>query len=249
MTELDAEILFHVSDVHFGVEDKRALEVLARAVESLKPAGIVCTGDLTQRAFHVQYAAAREYLSQLDAPVMLFPGNHDMPYFNLLERFTRPYARCDALADAVAQEIVLKNAVLVPFDTNVTAQARWPWSDGVVTEQNLAATLARLEGLRGDPRLKLVACHHPLLPPRDGEKNATIGGDAAFAALADAGANVVLSGHIHTPFDMVRERGGKTMRMIGAGTMSTRLRGAPPSWNIITIEHGALSVEHRVARS
>lgn len=240
-------ILFHVSDTHFGVEDRSALDWFAAAVAEERPAAVICTGDLTQRATHAQYRAASDWFASLGVPVMLQPGNHDMPYFNPWERMRRPYARAGALEQAVGSELDLPHAVIVPFDTNVRAQLRWPWSDGVVRRRKLEAALARLEQLRSDPRIKIVACHHPLLPDRDGAKNPTIRGDMAFARLAAAGASVVLSGHVHFPFDQQRARGNHAMRMIGAGTLSTRLRkGAPPSYNVMTIAgDGRIGVEHR----
>lgn len=237
--------VFHVSDVHFGIEDARAHAAFADAVRVERPDGVICTGDITQRATHAQFAAAAEYFASLDVPVMLFPGNHDMPYYNLLERFTRPYARSDWLAAQVSQPLQLRHAVLVPFDTNARAQWRWPWSNGNVKHAKLAVPLRALDGLADDPRLKIVACHHPLLPARDGETNPTIRGDTAFAALARAGATAILSGHVHVPFDQQRERDGQTMRMIGAGTLSRRLRGAAPSYNVLNIANGTIAVEPR----
>ncbi|QIG54190.1 metallophosphoesterase [Altererythrobacter sp. BO-6] len=243
----DASILFHVSDTHFGVEDRAAMAWFEAGVHAEQPDAIVCTGDLTQRATHRQYADAADWFAGLGVPIMLQPGNHDMPYYNLWERFRRPYARFGVLEVAVGAEIALEHALIVPFDTNVPAQLRWPWSDGVVTRRNLDAALARLEALRADPRPKLVACHHPLLAEQDGHKNPTIRGDQAFAELAAAGASAVLSGHVHFPFDQVRSRDNRAMRMVGAGTLSTRLRkGAPPSYNVIRIDRGGLiEVEHR----
>ncbi len=238
--------LFHVSDVHFGVENPEAMRWFAGAVAAEQPGGVICTGDLTQRATHAQYDAAREWFTGLGVPVMVQPGNHDMPYYNLWERFRRPYKRFGALEQAVGARLSFDHAVIIPLDTNVPAQWRWPWSDGVVKAAKLEATLADLGRLSGDPRVKIVACHHPLLPKADGETNPTIGGDEAFAALAKAGADAVLSGHVHTPFDMERARGNHAMRMIGAGTLSTRLRGAPPSYNVVTIDaDGAVTVERR----
>ncbi len=237
--------VLHVSDVHFGVEDRRALDAFGQAVHAARPDAIICTGDLTQRARHSQFVAAREWFVSLGVPVMLAPGNHDMPYYNMIERFRRPYARFDALDAVAGSTIELKHAVIVPLDTNVTAQWRFPWSDGVIKQRKLDATLAQLAELAeaGEKRLKIVACHHPLLPAQNGQRNPTIRGDQAFAALAAAGADAVMSGHVHVPFDMMRERGGHAMRMIGAGTLSTRLRGANPSWNLLTIADGEISVE------
>jgi len=42
--------LFHVSDLHFGREDKAAIRWFADLVRSEKPDAVVCTGDLTMRA-------------------------------------------------------------------------------------------------------------------------------------------------------------------------------------------------------
>lgn len=228
-------ILFHVSDVHFGVEDRGALDWFASAVADEKPNAVVCTGDLTQRATNRQYDDARDWFMSLGVPVMVQPGNHDMPYYNPWERFRRPYARFGAMEAAVGKELSFDHAIIVPLDTNARAQWRWPWSDGIVKEKKLAPTLARIRELGDDERVKLVACHHPLLPDKDESANPTINGDAAFARLAEAGADAVLTGHVHVPFDMDRSRGNRSMRMIGAGTLSTRLRGADPSYNVVTI--------------
>lgn len=241
-----ASRIFHVSDVHFGAEDRAALAWFEAAVHSEQPDAVICTGDLTQRATHRQYAMAAEWFAALRVPVMLQPGNHDMPYYNLWERFRRPYGRYGVLERAVGGELALAHVLVVPFDTNVRAQLRWPWSDGVVRPRKLEAALARLRALGDDPRPKLVACHHPLLPAEDGRRNPTVRGERAFAALAEAGASAVLSGHVHLPFDIVRARGNRPLRMIGAGTLSTRLRGAEPSFNAITVDAGgAIAVERR----
>ena len=63
--------LFHISDVHFGVEDRTALDAVARAVADERPDALVCTGDLTQRAKHSEYAAAHEWFVSLGVPVVL----------------------------------------------------------------------------------------------------------------------------------------------------------------------------------
>lgn len=240
--------LFHISDLHFGVEDCAALAAVARAVAEERPDAVVCTGDLTQRARHSEYARAAQWLAGLGVPVVLEPGNHDLPYYNLWERFTDPFRRFERLRSAVGSDFASADVVLVPLRTTVRAQRRFPWSDGVITPRALGETLARLAVLAGDPRTIIVIAHHPLLGPQDGAPNPTIGGDAAFAALAAAGAHAVISGHVHVPFDEVRTRGGRAMRMIGAGTLSTRLRhGAPPSWRVMTCEGGgAIASELRL---
>jgi 3',5'-cyclic AMP phosphodiesterase CpdA len=226
--------LFHISDVHFGVEDRAALAAVAEAVALEKPDAVVCTGDLTQRAKHSEYAAARAWFAGLGVPVVLEPGNHDLPYYNPWERFTDPFRRYNALRAGVPDGFASADVVLVPLRTTVRAQTRFPWSDGVVKPAALRPAVDAIAALKhaGDPRTVIVIAHHPLLGDEGKRNNPTIGGDQAFAALAAAGADAVISGHVHVPFDQHREAGGHAMRMIGTGTLSTRLRlagtGAQP---------------------
>ncbi|GAA4642290.1 hypothetical protein GCM10023115_04830 [Pontixanthobacter gangjinensis] len=172
-----------------------------------------------------------------------------MPYYNLWERFTQPYKRYGALADAVGAVLEFEQMVIVPLKTTVRAQPRFPWSDGYVRHEALAETVGVLESLESDHRYKIVSCHHPLLPAEEGMKNPTIGGDRAFAAVAAAGAQAILTGHVHVPFDLVRASDNKSVRMIGAGTLSTRLRGAEPGYNVVIYSpEDGLTVEQRTYR-
>ncbi|KPP90677.1 metallophosphoesterase [Erythrobacter sp. HL-111] len=241
--------LFHVSDIHFGSENRAALAAVEQAIARERPDALVCTGDLTQRAKHREYEAAARWFDSLGLPVLVDPGNHDLPYYNLWERFTDPHRRYRRLRAALGRSFESRDVVLVPLNTTVRAQRRFPWSDGVVTRRALEETLAALKRLEGDPRCVIVTAHHPLLGPENGARNPTIGGDAAFAALAAAGAVAVLSGHVHVPFDEWRERAGQRLRMIGAGTLSTRLRGGvPPSYRVLRCERGGrIECELRVA--
>lgn len=238
--------IFHLSDTHFGVENTAALAAFASAAKEEQPDVILCTGDLTQRATHEQFAAAGEYFAQFDAPVIMCAGNHDMPYYNLWERFTDPYKRFRKFYSQVGGSFESQDCVLVPLKTTVRAQPRFPWSDGFVRPDALESARTRLHELAGDPRLKLVTCHHPLQPAVEGEENPTIGGDEAFATIAAGGADAVLSGHVHIPFDLERSAAGAKVRMIGTGTLSTRLRGALPSYGVIncSIDSG-IEVETR----
>ncbi len=236
--------LFHISDVHFGVENRAVLAEVERAVAEERPDVLVCTGDLTQRATHAQYKAAADWFSQFDIPVWIDPGNHDMPYYNLFERFSRPYARYNRLRESVAVPVFeTDDLVLVPLKTTVRSQNRWPWSDGVVTPNALAATLGTLDRLKDDSRLRIVTAHHPLHGPRPDGPSATIGGPDALERLIDHGMSAILTGHLHKPFNEHRQLGNKAAQVIGAGTLSTRLRGgAPPSYNALSYEPGANAI-------
>jgi 3',5'-cyclic AMP phosphodiesterase CpdA len=242
---MQGSVLFHISDTHFGIANRAALDWFAEAVARERPDAVICTGDITQRAKHREYEAAREWFAALGAPVLLEPGNHDMPYFNPFERLRTPFARYRKLAKAVAGRPRFADVAFVPLLTTVSAQARWPWSDGVIRPAPLDEALAGLERLAGDQRLKIVTCHHPLAGPAPSGKNPTIGGDSALAALAAAGADAFLSGHVHIPFDITREVAGRQVRLIGCGTLSNRLRGAARSYNVLRVGEAGFAVERR----
>lgn len=239
-------LLFHMSDPHFGIENRAALSWFAEAAARERPDAVICTGDITQRAKYREYAEARAWFAELGVPLVLEPGNHDMPYYDPIERFRTPFARYERFAGQLPRKSEIDGIVFVSLRTTVSAQWRWPWSDGVIRLDALAETVAELRRLEGDPRFKLVTCHHPLAGRRLGGSNPTIDGDDALAALSAAGADAVLSGHVHIPFDITHEIAGRRVRMIGSGTMSHRLRGAGPSFNVLRFDsdHG-LEVETR----
>lgn len=238
--------LFHVSDLHFGREDKAALAWFKAAVEEERPDGVICTGDLTQRALKREFEAAGRFLEALPVPVTVEPGNHDLPDFNLVERFFRPYRRYGRVEKLIEKPLDIGHVVVVPLKTTARFQWRRNWSWGVVARRSLADALALIESA-GPDHVKLVACHHPLIDREGGASSGrTIRGREALDALAIAGAHAVLSGHVHTPFDLTVPAGGRTIRKIGAGTLSERVRESAPSFNEICVgEDRTISVVHR----
>ena len=56
----DKTLLFHLSDIHFGLEHNRSLDWVAGEIAARKPAAVIITGDLTMRARTREFAAARE---------------------------------------------------------------------------------------------------------------------------------------------------------------------------------------------
>jgi hypothetical protein len=142
-------ILFHVSDLHFGLEDRRALDWFAAEVARVRPAAVICTGDLTMRGRASEFAAAADYLSALPAPVTVEPGNHDMPYYyNPVGRLLRPYRLYHAMTDKVgsgsARTGIAPEIALVPLKTVARAQFRLNWSKGRVGNAGLEAALQGL---------------------------------------------------------------------------------------------------------
>lgn len=228
--------LFHVSDVHFGAEDPAALAWFAACVADEKPDAVVMTGDLTMRALPAEFEAGGRWLHSLGVPLTVEIGNHDIPYYNdLLRRLVRPYKRYTALERMIETPLEVAGVTIVPLKTIARAQWRTDWSKGRVSHRSLAAALEQIAAAPRD-NVILVAAHHPLMEGGTIGTARTHGGAAALEALAAAGADAVLSGHVHDPFDVSVERAGRTVRMIGAGTLSKRVRHSPPAFNELRVE-------------
>lgn len=237
--------IFHISDIHFGLEDKQALAWVADCVRDERPDAVAITGDLTMRARHREFSAACRWILALDVPVTVEVGNHDLPYFNLAERFLTPYRRFRSIEALVEREIDLPGIAIVPLKTTARAQMRFNWSKGAVGPAALRKTLAMIDTLPPGTRA-IVAAHHPLVEAGTRGKALTRGGEKALAELAARNVAAVITGHVHDPFDLVKETANGPVRMIGAGTLSQRIRSTPPSFNELTFsEDGGIDVRVR----
>ena len=64
-------------------------------------------------------------------------------------------------------------------------------------------------------------------------------------ALAARGVLAILTGHVHDAFDLDRPTPAGNLRMIGAGTLSKRIRSSPPSFNELTLAGDTIEVKVR----
>jgi predicted phosphodiesterase len=236
--------LFHISDLHFGLEDRAALDWFRECVRREQPDAVLITGDLTMRARAHEFAAACDWIETLDVPVTVEVGNHDLPYFNPFARFFWPYRRIRRIERLVERELNLAGVAVVPLKTTARAQWRFDWSKGWVTQPALARTLAAIDALPGGTTT-LVTAHHPLVEAGTKGRALTRGGARALEALAARGVAAVLTGHVHDAFDLIAPTAAGSIRMIGAGTLSQRIRSTPPSFNELRIKDGEVAVRVR----
>lgn len=240
----DVRRIFHLSDIHFGLEDTRALDWVKREIAVHRPHAVAITGDLTMRARHREFAAATAWINSLEAPVTVEVGNHDMPYFNPFERFFSPYKRFSGMKEKVERDLDLGTLAIIPLKTAVPAQPRLNWSKGWVSPSALESCLSLVDALPAGKRA-LVAVHHPLREVGTRGTALTKHGERALAELARRNVVGVLSGHVHDAFDIMEDTPAGPVRMIGAGTLSQRTRSTPPSFNELVWDGRELSVEVR----
>ena len=240
----DFRRIFHLSDIHFGLENNRALDWVKQEIDEKRPDAVAITGDLTMRARHREFAAAVQWINSLQAPVTVEVGNHDMPYFNPAERFLAPYRRFRGMEEKVEKELDLGSLAIVSLKTAVRMQPRANWSKGWISSRALRRCLDAIDALPEGTRV-LVAAHHPLREVGTAGTALTKHGDRALLELAKRKVEAVLSGHVHDAFDIMEDTPEGPVRMIGAGTLSKRTRSTPPSFNEIEWDGNSLSVRVR----
>jgi 3',5'-cyclic AMP phosphodiesterase CpdA len=190
-------MLLHLSDPHFGTERPQVVEALVRFARAQQPQVVVMSGDVTQRARRAQFRAARAFVDRLGAPhAVVIPGNHDIPLFQLLARAMSPYA--GFLREFEELEPVLDTPELLLVGVKTTR--RYRHKNGEVSAAQIDAVAQRLRMGRERP-LRIVVVHQPIavLQARD-EHDRLRGHEAAARRWAEAGADLVLGGHIHLPY-------------------------------------------------
>ena len=234
--------LFHASDLHFGGENPKAISAAAQWLADHPADLAVLTGDLTAQGLPSEFAAARAWIDALPTPVAVTPGNHDVPYFSLLYRAAMPWTRFRRwLGDRVAPPPIA-GLCLASLNSARGVQPRLNWSKGALTGSQINRAAARLRtGPAG--AVRVIACHHPLVEVVGGPMTGRVwGGQAAADAFARAGADLVLTGHVHTPFVQAYPFGDGRTYAVGAGTLSIRERGVPASFNLIQVETDSITV-------
>lgn len=232
--------IVHLSDLHFGRVREGLADELLTTLKALAPDVIAISGDLTQRARHHQFEAARRFLDKLPAPHVTVPGNHDVPLENLLMRLWRPFSRYRKHISANLEPEHHDQKVSIVGVNTVNPYA---WQSGVFSKHAIRRVC---DAFDMDDRMRIVVLHHPLTQQPGDTKQPTKGAGRAVAALSACGADIVLSGHLHSwrarPFAAVE--GGREALLIQSGTtLSTRVRGEPNDFNLITLDGPDVTVK------
>ena len=230
-------IVLHLSDTHFGTENSVVSTALLNLAQEVQPDVAILSGDVTQRARRGQFAAARHFLNALAAPVKLvIPGNHDIPLFNLAARLFNPYGN---YRRELGQELEpqFSNKDVLVIGVNTTRPRRH--KDGEVSAQQIERVSQQLQRAQAH-QLRIVAVHQPVFVERESDRENLLHGHVeAVKAWAEAGADLILSGHIHLAY--VRNLNKQVYNLprhvwtVSAGTaISKRVReGQPNSVNLI----------------
>lgn len=232
--------IVQLSDLHFGREHLSSIDAAAKLIPGLSPDIIAVCGDLTQRGKSEEFAAAFGWLKQFECDRIIVPGNHDTPLLNMPARAFSPFERFEEYFGSASPRIVTQGLALAGINTARGMQARTNWAEGVISLRDLngANEFVDSAGKRG-----VLVCHHPFLSPENAPlKTKTRRGQEAANVLARSNIDLLLTGHVHTPTARRIWTAEGAYTAVTSGTLSTRLRDAQPSFNLIELSGGQATV-------
>jgi 3',5'-cyclic AMP phosphodiesterase CpdA len=245
--------VLHVSDLHVGTREDSAIEpALLALVGAEAPELVVASGDLTHRGREAQHARATAFLRGLGMPVLAVPGNHDIPY-SFPARFTQTFTRFERHWETT-QPVYRSESLLVIGLNSVRA---WRRESGGVNAGQLERA-RQLLAAAGARVLRVVVLHHHLVgAPWRTRKKPVARRSRVLAALVDAGAELVLAGHVHQ--GAVSERrefevvlGGEQAVVVstapGLGQPRPRRRGESRGLHVYDVDERSIGVRTFVWR-
>lgn len=243
--------ILHYSDPHFGAADMRIATAALEIATEITPDLTVVSGDFSMRGRRSEFAQATEWLAALPQPVITFPGNHDVPALNQpFDRFFSPFRRFRKHISDTEEP----TAKLGDIGSLATANSTTPfglhvdWSRGFLSPIQTHALNTFYEDLPPD-QLRVFGMHHPV-----------IGSGAKARALVSpmplvksffntSKIDLVLAGHFHQskiglfPETPTEEDARTLVVSQSPSVCTTRLKGEPNGFHLITLEKNAIEIE------
>jgi len=249
-------LILHGSDLQVGKPYRPpAAEAFVSLAHALAPDLVVVSGDLTQRAKVAEFRIARAVLDALPegVPVVVTPGNHDVPLYRTWERLLDPYRNWRRF---IARELdtvtLMEGATVVALSSS--APRRTIVAGRIDLPQVDFARRAFARSAPGDARILVV--HHHFIPTPDARGGRPIPGAARLLEAFEAmGVDLVLGGHVHqthitTSRALVPGKGPGIPLVACGTTASSRGRGVEAgqnTLNVVRLEDDAVQVvPHRL---
>jgi 3',5'-cyclic AMP phosphodiesterase CpdA len=220
--------LLHASDIHFGKHfDPEAADAFLGFLRALAPDLLVISGDFTQRAKVKEYEEASAFLGNLrPIPVVVTPGNHDVPLYRIWERLFAPHRNYRAHISRELDTVThVPGAVVVSLDSTAPLTAI---VNGRIRDSQLLFAARAFEGAEAKD-LRVLVAHHNLARAPDYEPEQVLPGHRrCLAAFSRMGVDLILGGHLHRSYlasslDVFPQpAGAPAMAIVHTGTTTSR---------------------------
>lgn len=235
----------HLSDIHFGAHDPKIVSATEAWLQQAQPDLVIISGDLTQRARVQQFRDASAWLNRLRAAgmrLLVIPGNHDVPLYDVIRRFGAPLRRYKRyISNDLCPWYEDDEVAILGLNTARSLTIK----DGRINHDQMQL-LRECFAPVAPEKTRILVTHHPLFAMpigRGNELSEAVGRhEDAVATACQAGIHIALAGHFHRTYaqaaqKMVADAGGALVIQAGTAT-STRLRNAEPqSFNWLHVHH------------
>lgn len=244
--------ILHYSDPHFGAADLRVARAAQGIAAEIAADLTVVSGDFSMRGRRFEFADAKDWLAELSQPVITFPGNHDVPGLNQpFDRFFSPFRRFRKYISEVEEP----TAKLGNIGSLATANSSTPfglhldWSRGFLSPIQTQALNSFYRGLPPE-QLRVFGMHHPVVG--SGVKNRALVSPMPLVKtfFQTSGIDLLLAGHFHQskiclfPETPDAEDSSRCLVVSQSPSVcSTRLKGEPNGFHLITLENNAIEIE------
>jgi 3',5'-cyclic AMP phosphodiesterase CpdA len=240
----------HLSDLHFGrIAHEGIVDALIAEVNALDPTLVVLSGDLTQRARHREFEAARDLLDALGPPTLVVPGNHDVyPWWRPVRRLLTPLRRYKRyITDQLAPTFETEDLAVLGLTSAYGATIKGG-RIGAGDRQRLQSYFETAP----TPSFRVLVLHHHLtelrsLGPHDVARQAR----RTLSAAVEQGVQLILCGHLHVshiePLKIIP--GERRVVVASAGTATSNRWRSPTGptnfYNVVTVAPEAFRIEER----
>jgi 3',5'-cyclic AMP phosphodiesterase CpdA len=234
--------VLHLSDLHFGRTRPDLLDPLVALAADLAPDLVAVSGDLTQRARRGQFVEAARFLDRLRSPWLAVPGNHDVSLDNMMIRMLDPWGRYRSL---IHHDLSPRHEDEEITVVGLNTVNRYAHQTGRIGRSQLRVISTAFH--ENPQNTVVVVMHHPPEHPAGSSKRVMRHSGKGMEALRAAGADIVLSGHLHNAH-VAPLTAAPGILLVQAGTgLSTRLRDEANTLNLLTIEPGHVRVDRYAA--
>ena len=231
----------HLSDIHFGAHDPATVAGVETWLAAAEPDLVIISGDFTQRARRHEFAQAAAWLARLREAghrLLMVPGNHDIPFYDVARRFVRPLNRYARYIDSIFCPWFENEEVAV---LGLNTARSLTFKDGRINSEQVGLLREKFAAVPAG-KTRILVTHHPLYAMpigHGGELSEAVGRhDRATKAVCEAGVRIALAGHFHRTYaeaaHAMTGKAGAALVVQAGTTTSTRLRNnEPQSFNWI----------------
>lgn len=231
--------IIHISDLHFGMYQDHIREIFLAEIALLKPEIIIISGDLTQRAKKHQFELLQSFLQCLPGIVLVVPGNHDIPLYNLFRRIFYPF---HAYKKYIAKRFNAQFSEDSLAILGVNSVDPYQIKDGQLSSKIIKKIK---QYFRVEQKAVNILFFHHNFDHIEGLHKPLENETQFLSYLRSSNIDIVCTGHLHfAHVSLIRKNNMKPCLILHAGTLlCTRSRDALNSYFVIDLEGEQCSID------